>query len=92
MEALKTAQDLIALRKALGFSQSQMAAGIGLGMRAYQEIEAGRSELRQSHAMACELLSLRAALGAANIALALPNIRRDALDFAALVRGEAADL
>lgn len=87
-ESLETTYDMANLRKQLGFSQRQMAEGVGLSLQAYQDIEAGKAELRKVHVMACELLSLRAALSARDRNLAVPRIQADALDFAALVRGD----
>jgi len=80
--------DLKALRDRAGITQAEMADLIGLSHRAYQDVEAGASKLRNLHALAVERVSLALALSQGNIDLALPSVRRDALSLAAMIRGE----
>jgi len=74
-----TVDELIALRKRLGLTQAQMADRIGLGLRAYTEIENGRSALRGIHVAAAERVSLAIAAERGDPMLAAPAARRDAL-------------
>jgi transcriptional regulator with XRE-family HTH domain len=85
-----TLAELIALRKALGLTQEEMATQIGLSHRAYQRIEAGESALRTVHTQATERAALRHAIARRDPMLAPAAIRRDALDLARLITGERA--
>ena len=49
-----TAEELVALRKSLGLTQSEMAELMGMKTRAFQEIENGRSPVREIHRLAAE--------------------------------------
>lgn len=53
---------LIAMRKGLGLTQAEMAAALGMGVRAFSDIETGKSECRPIHIMAAERLTLRLAV------------------------------
>lgn len=44
-----TPADLKAIRQQFGYTKPMMADRIGLSLRAYEEIEAGRSEIRTIH-------------------------------------------
>jgi len=46
------------LRKSLDLSQTTMADEMGLSLRAYQEIENGRSPFRKLHVLAAERIAL----------------------------------
>ncbi|MFY9294022.1 MAG: helix-turn-helix transcriptional regulator [Methylorubrum rhodinum] len=52
---------LTALRKNLDLTQAEMAASLGLSMRAWNDIENGRSEARKIHTLATERAALRMA-------------------------------
>ena len=58
-----TVAEFIALRKRLGMTQTQLANHFGMSLRAIQDIENGRSELRFIHVLAIERIAL--AVGAA---------------------------
>ncbi len=60
---------------------------IGMSLRAYHDIESGKAALSDRLVMAVKRLSPRLAFSARDLDLALPAIRRDALDHPALVRG-----
>ena len=83
-----TAADLVALRKSLNLTQAEMAERIGLGLRAYQDIEGGVSKLRPIHVNAAERAALSLAVERGNPMLAPAGVRREALDLAGLIRGE----
>ena len=53
-----TVDELKILREELGLNQRQMAAEIGLKLRAYQNIETGQSQLRKLHQPAVERVAL----------------------------------
>lgn len=88
MNTEPTAEDLKAYRSSTGLSQANLAEMMGMKLRAYQDLESGVSQISQRHWQALETASLRLALMNGNVDLALPSIRRDALDFAAMVRGD----
>ena len=85
-----TVAELMRLRRDLDLSQTEMAHGIGLSMRAYQVIEAGEGDIKTRHAMAVERLALRLAVEKRNPMLAPASVRREALDIAEMIRGDAA--
>lgn len=80
--------DLKALRNALALNQADMAARIGLGARAYQALEAGEATIRPIHVNAAERAALAIAVERRQPMLAPASIRREALDLAALMRGD----
>jgi hypothetical protein len=63
-----------------------MADLMGLGLTAYQDLETGFSKFKERHRFILERVSLKLAVERGDISLALPSIRRDALDLAALIR------
>jgi len=57
-----TPYDLLTLRVALGFAnQTEMAEAIGLKLRAYQDLEGGKSPIRKIHELALDRVTLRRA-------------------------------
>lgn len=84
---MMTPAELVALRKSLDLTQAEMAGRVGLGLRAYQDIEAGVSKLRPIHAHAAERAALTLAVERANPMLAPAAVRREALDLARLITG-----
>ena len=80
-----TLEDIVGHRKALGLTQTEMAERIGLGMRAYQDIETGASKLRPIHVAAVERASLALAIERGNPMLAPAAVRRQALELARLI-------
>lgn len=80
--------ELKAFRDRAGLKQADMAELIGLSLRAYQDIEGRVSGLRRLHELALERASLGLALKHRDIGLALPSVRKDALDLAGLIRGD----
>ncbi|MEN2980964.1 helix-turn-helix domain-containing protein [Tistrella bauzanensis] len=87
---MMTSVEFAAARKALGFTQGQLAEALGMGRRSIADIEAGTSPVRVIHVLALERLSLSAAIEHRDPMRAAASIRREALDLAALIRGEAA--
>jgi DNA-binding XRE family transcriptional regulator len=81
---------LKACREAWALTQAEMAAQLGMGLSAYQDLETGLSSFKGRHQLALERVSLKLAVERRDLNLALPAARRDALDFAALARGERA--
>lgn len=80
------------LREAAKLSQTEMAERMGLGKTAYVDLETDDPDwkkFKRRHLLALERASLTLALERRDINLALPSVRRDALDFAALVTGAA---
>lgn len=84
--------DLKALRITLGLTQAEMAERIGLGSRAYQALEAGEAAIRPIHINAAERAALAIAVERRQPMLAPANIRSEALDLVALLRGESSHL
>lgn len=85
-----TSEELITLRKAFGITQTEMAERIGLKLRAYQDLEAGKSEVRKIHDEAVAMVSLHIAVERGNPMLALPEVRKLALRLAQQITGDAA--
>lgn len=84
-------QEMKDLRERARLTQAQMAERMGLGKTAYVDLELGDDDwkkFKRRHQLALERASLTLALERRDIDLALPSIRRDALDFARLVSGE----
>lgn len=82
-----TTEELIALRKALGLTQTEFAARLGMTMRGYQDIETGKSGLRPIYALGAERVALAIAVERGEINLAPAAVRRDALALARLITG-----
>lgn len=82
-----TLEEIKTYRAQVGLSQTEMAERMGMKMRSYQDIEAGRTPIATRHVMSLERASLQISLERKDISLALPAIRRDALDYTALFRG-----
>jgi transcriptional regulator with XRE-family HTH domain len=83
-----TAEELVALRKSLGLTQTEMAELMGMKTRAFQEIENGRSPVREIHRLAAERGALHLAAERGEPMLAPASARRDALKIAQLMLGE----
>lgn len=69
--------DLIAMRQTLGITQADMARELGMSLRAYNDLETGKSEVRQIHIMAAERLTLFYAYQQHNRNLLGWTVRRD---------------
>ena len=82
-----THAELAALRNTLGLTQAAMAERMGLGARAYQDIEGGISKVRPIHVAAIERAALALAVERGNPMLAPAAVRRHALDLARLITG-----
>jgi len=52
---------LISMRKRIGSTQAEMARALGMGPRAYSDLETGNSRCRTVHILAAERLTLREA-------------------------------
>jgi transcriptional regulator with XRE-family HTH domain len=77
-------------RAAADLNQTEMARLMDMGISAYQDIETGFSKFKGRHQMILERASEKLAVERKDGALALPAVRRDALDLAKLIRGEGA--
>lgn len=80
------------LREHAKLTQTEMAERMGLGISAYQDLENDDPDwkkFKHRHLLALERASLTLAVERGDIALALPAVRRDALDLARLIAGEA---
>jgi len=73
------------VRKLAGLTQGEMASRIGLGLSAYEDLKNGLSSFKTRHKLALERASLTLAVEQKNINLAVPSVRRDALDLAKLI-------
>lgn len=82
-----TKEDFVALRKSLGLTQTELGERIGLGLRALQDIEAGKTPVRPSHALAAERVALALAVERGEPMLAPIGVRREALELARLIAG-----
>jgi transcriptional regulator with XRE-family HTH domain len=82
-----TAGELVDLRDRLGITQTEMAQRLGLGLRAYQDIEGGVSKVRAIHVAAAERAALALAVERRDPMLAPVDVRRQALELARLITG-----
>jgi transcriptional regulator with XRE-family HTH domain len=81
-----TAEGLVALRKSLRLTQAEMATEMGMGTRAYQDIEGGVGTIGRRHANNAERVSLRVAVKMGRPEVASTQIRIEATELAALGR------
>lgn len=84
---LNNVERLVAIRKQLDITQSEMAGELGMSLRAYQALEAGESAVRAIHLLAAERVTLTNAVLKQNPMLALVEIRSEALELARLIKG-----
>lgn len=75
------------IREQLGLSQEKMAEIVGLSKRQYQAIERGETRMRLQHGLAIERVSLMIAVQRRDPMLALPSIRREALELVRMIEG-----
>lgn len=83
-------QEMKALREQARLTQTQMAERMGLGKTAYVDLELGDDDwkkFKQRHQLALERASLSIAIERGDINLALPAVRRDAIEYVRLVNG-----
>jgi transcriptional regulator with XRE-family HTH domain len=73
------------LRLTLGLTQAEMAKEMGLAVRSYQQLEAGEKEIRRRHVALAERVSLGVAVARRDPYLAMPSIREEAMQIAALL-------
>lgn len=83
-----TRDEFIEARKAMGMTQTALAERLGMSMRQVQNIESGAGELRIVHALAMERVSLAVAVASGDWQVAVPSVRRDAMDLVSCFRGK----
>jgi len=77
--------ELVALRTALGFTQSRMAHELELNLRDYQSFEWGENEIPELYLRAIERIAILYAIKHKNPMLVPPALRAEALQFARMV-------
>ena len=82
-------QELVAIRTALGFTQSRMAHEIDMSLRDYQAFEWGEAEIPDLYLRAIERIAMLYAIRHRNPMLVPSSMRAEALQFARLVETEA---
>lgn len=82
MSDMNRAQELVALRKALGFSQGAMAQQLDMGQRDYQAFEWGESEIPEVYFLAFERIAMKHAAIREDPLLLPPSLRAEALRLA----------
>jgi DNA-binding XRE family transcriptional regulator len=82
-------QELVAIRTALGFTQSRMAHEIDMNLRDYQAFEWGESEIPDLYLRAIERIAMLYAVRHRNPMLVPSSMRTEAVQFARLVEAEA---
>jgi transcriptional regulator with XRE-family HTH domain len=73
-------EDLIDLRNSLHLTQQEMAERLGMALRSYQDIEAGKSKYRFIHRLAAERAALALAVEKGTPELAPIAVREEALE------------
>ena len=89
MSENQKAQELVALRGALGFTQSRMAHEIDISLRDYQAFEWGEAEIPDIYLRAIERIAMLYAVRHKNPMLVPPAMRAEAVQFARLVEASA---
>lgn len=80
------AHDSIAeLRRRAGVTQAEMAVGMQVPLRTYEDIEAGRATFRPIHQTAALMALLRIAVAEENAAILTPDLRTLVLKAAKLI-------
>ncbi len=82
-------QELVALRGALGFTQSRMAHEIDISLRDYQAFEWGETEIPDIYLRAIERIAMLYAIRHKNPMLVPPAMRAEAVQFAKMVEASA---
>jgi DNA-binding XRE family transcriptional regulator len=82
-------QELVAIRTALGFTQSRMAHEIDMNLRDYQAFEWGEAEIPDLYLRAIERIAMLYAVRHRNPMMVPTAMRTEALQFARLVEMEA---
>jgi len=77
--------ELVALRTALGFTQSRMAHELELNLRDYQSFEWGENEIPDLYLRAIERIAILYAIKHKNPMLVPPALRTEALQFARMI-------
>jgi DNA-binding XRE family transcriptional regulator len=78
-------QELIAIRTALGFTQSRMAHEIDMSLRDYQAYEWGEDEIPDIYLRAIERIAMLFAVRHQDPMLVPPSMRAEAVQFARMV-------
>ncbi|TBZ81401.1 helix-turn-helix domain-containing protein [Rhizobium leguminosarum] len=81
-----TAQELIAMRKKMQMTQTQVAKAMGLSLRGYQKLEDGESNIREVYRLALERLSLTSAAEHRDVSNAVLSVRREAVVVADIIK------
>lgn len=79
--------ELLKIRERLGVNQTTLATFLGITLRAYHDMETGKSKTKAAYIHAAEMLGLKLAAEAGDITTASPETRRLALALAAAVTG-----
>lgn len=82
-------QELVAIRTALGFTQSRMAHEVDMNLRDYQAFEWGEAEIPDLYLRAIERIAMLLAVRHRNPMLVPVSMRAEALQFAKLVEMES---
>ncbi len=85
MSGPEKTQELVALRAALGFTQSRMAHEIDIALRDYQALEWGEAEIPDIYLRAIERIAMIYAVKHKNPMLVPAAMRAEALHFARMV-------
>lgn len=78
--------DIKTLRGRMDATQAEMARLIGLSLRAYQDLEAGSSQIKRYHLLAMERASMQIAVKNKDPMTAAPAAREDARIIGELLR------
>ena len=81
-------QELVAIRTALGFTQSRMAHEIDMNWWDYQAFEWGETEIPDLYLRVIERIAMLYAVRHRNPTLVPPSMQAEALQFARLVEME----
>jgi transcriptional regulator with XRE-family HTH domain len=84
-------EKLAHIREALHYTQSAMAARLGMSLRQYSDLENAKSTFRPVYLLAAERVAMIDAISQKDITAAPAVVRNDALALADLIRGKPDD-
>lgn len=81
-----TPDELIATRKEMGLSQTELAADLDMTTRGFQKLEAGESEIRKTHILAIDMIKLQRAIATGKTDHLTTELKAVVQDVAALLQ------
>ncbi|GLK69194.1 hypothetical protein [Hansschlegelia plantiphila] len=74
-----TVEEIVQLRRNLQMTQRELAEQLGMNIRSWQEVEAGKTKIKEIHELALERVALRRAAETDNPSFMPAGLKADAL-------------